>query len=337
MIGSNLKIIFSEIIKGYSKKNINGTGTLFFKHINNQDSAEIDIYNQQFLEKAKSMGLPTHQEQEEYLIKEGLWEESKNKKISELKKFILNLKSTKSKLFLKSQLDQIGAEIDKNETELKALEMDKKALIGFTAEEYTAKKINEYYMYMSLYKSEDLKDKFFSEVDYEELDNKDIVNLIKNYNEVNDKFNDLNLKKISLAGYFSNIFYLSQDDPYIFYGKPLVELSFYQIELFSYGRYFKNIIQNAKTRPPDYLTQDPDKLIEWFEGSKNVEEVLNKNSKISQKDNIATSIVGATTEDLKRLGIKEEKDTSNTIDLAKEASKKGGKLDMQDLIKLHGL
>lgn len=337
MIGANLKIIFSEIIKGYSKKNINGIGTLFFKHINNQDSAEIDIYNQQFLEKAKSMGLPTAQEQEEYLIKEGLWEESKNKKISELKKFVLSLKSTKSKLFLKAQLDQISAEIDKNEAELKALEMEKKDLIGFTAEEYTAKKINEYYMYVSLYKSEDLKDKFFSELDYEELDNKEIVNLIKNYNEVNDKFNDSNLKKISLAGYFSNIFYLSKDDPYVFYGKPLVELSFYQIELFSYGRYFKNIIQNAKTRPPDYLMQDPDKLIEWFEGSKNVEEVLNKNTKMSQKDNIATSIVGATTEDLKRLGIKEEKDTSNTIDLAKEASKKGGKLDMQDLIKLHGL
>jgi len=336
MIESNLKIIFSEIIKGYSKKNIEGIGTLFFKHINNQDSADIDIYNQQFADKAKSMGLPTAKEQEEYLIKEGLWEESKNKRIIELDKFISNLKTTKSKLFLKSQIDQLNSEIDKNEAELKALQYEKKDLIGYTVEEYTAKKINEYYMYVSLFKDEKLKERFFTEIDYEELDNKEIIILINNYNQVNDKFNDNNLKKISLTSYFGNIFHLSNDDPFTFYGKPLVELSFYQIELFSYGRYFKTIISNAKTKPPQYLMKDPEGLIEWFEGSKNAEEVLNKNTKMTQKDNIATSIVGATHDDLKRLGLKTE-EKSTDIDLAKEAAKKGGKLDMQDLIKLHGL
>jgi hypothetical protein len=335
MIETNLKIIFSEIIKGYSKKNIEGFGTLFFKHINNQDSADIDIYNQQFLDKAKNMGLPTEKEQEEYLIKEELWEESKNRRIIELEKFLINLKTTKSKLFLKAQIDQINAEIEKNELELKTLKFERKDLIGFTAEDYTFKKINEYYMYVSLFKDETLKERFFKEADYEDLDNKDIMSLIKNYNEVNSKFNDRNLKKISLASYFSNIFYLSKDDPFVFYGKPLVELSFYQIELFSYGRYFKGILTNAKNKPPEYLMKDPDQLIEWFEGSKNVDEVLNKNSKVVQKDNVATSIVGATSEDLKRLGVKKQED--GAIDLTKEAAKKGGKLDMQDLIKLHGL
>lgn len=332
----NLKIVFSEIIKGYSKKNIQGFGTLFFKHINNQDSADIDIYNQQFLEKAKNMGLPTEKEQEEYLIKEGLWEESKNKRIIELEKFLINLRTTKSKLFLKAQIEQINTEIEKNEIELRALKFERKDLIGFTAEDYTVKKINEYYMFISLFKDESLKERFFKEDDYDDLDNKEIISLIKNYNEVNSKFNEHNLKKISLAHYFSNIFYLSKDDPFIFYGKPLVELSFYQIELFSYGRYFKGILTNAKNKPPEYLMRDPDKLIEWFEGSKNVDEVLNKNSKVAQKDNVATSIVGATTEDLKRLGVKKDDDIGG-IDLTKEAAKKGGKLDMQDLIKLHGL
>jgi len=336
MTETNLKIIFSEIIKGYSKKNIEGIGILFFKHINNQDSADIDIYNQQFLDKAKNMGLPTFKEQEEYLIKEGLWEKSKDEKIKELDLFIKNLKNTKSKLFLKTQIEEINQEIDKNEAQLKALNYEKKDLIGFTAEEYTFKKINEYYMYVSLFKDERLTERFFSQEDYDELDNKEILILIKNYNDVNSKFNDHNLKKISLAGYFSNMFYLSNDDPFIFYGKPLVELSFYQIELFGYGKFFKSILSNAKTRPPQYLMNDPDSLIEWFEGTKNVEDVLNKNSKAAQKDNVATSIVGATKEDLKRLGVKREENPTD-IDLAKEAAKKGGKLNMEDLIKLHGL
>lgn len=336
MIQSNLKILFSEIIKGYSKKNIDGFGNLFFKHINNQDSADIDIYNEQFFQKAKQMGLPTEQDQEEYLIKEELWEKSKDKRIKELENFITTLKSTKSKLFLKAQIDQVNGEIEKNELELKTLKFEKKDLIGFTAEDYTSKKINEYYMYVSLFKDEFCKERFFKEADYEDLDNKQIMVLIHNYNEVNNKFNANNLKKISLAGYFSNIFYLCQDDPYIFYGKPLVELSFYQIELFSYGRYFKGIFTNSKTRPPEYIMTDPEKLIEWYEGSKNVEEVMNRNSKVAQKDNVATSVVGATSEDMKRLGLKKDNETVE-IDLNKEAAKKGGKLDMQDLIKLHGL
>lgn len=336
MIDTNLKIVFSEIIKGYSKKNIKDIGTLFFKHINNEDSADIDIYHQQFIDKARNMGLPTEEEQKEYLIKEDLWEEKKDKRITELEKFIANLKTTKSKLFLKAQIDQINNEIDKNDAELKALRYERKDLIGYTVEDYTAKKINEYYMFVSLFKDEDLKERFFKQEDYEELDNKDIMALIKSYNDINSKFNEINFKKISLASYFCNIFYLCKDDPFIFYGKPLVELSFYQIELFSYGRYFKNILSNAKTKPPEYLMKDPEGLIEWFEGSKNVDEVLNKNSKITQKDNVATSIVGATNTDLKRLGLKED-NKDQGIDLAKEASKKGGKLDMQDLIKLHGL
>jgi hypothetical protein len=336
MIQSNLKILFSEIIKGYSKKNVDGFGNLFFKHINNQDSADIDIYNDQFLQKAKKMGLPTEQEQEEYLIKEELWEKSKDKRIKELENFLINLKTTKSKLFLKAQVDQVNSEIEKNEIELNKLKFEKKDLIGFTAEDYTFKKINEYYMYVSLFKDEACKERFFKESDYEDLDNKQIMVLIHNYNEITNKFNSTNLKKISIASYFSNIFYLSKDDPYIFYGKPLVELSFYQIELFSYARYFKGILTNSKTRPPEYIMSDPDKLIEWYEGSKNVEEVINRNSKVSQKDNVATSVVGATSEDMKRLGLKNNNEEVG-IDLNKEAAKKGGKLDMQDLIKLHGL
>jgi len=336
MTQDSLKIVFSEIIKGYSKKNIQEFGTLFFKHINNQDSADIDIYNQQFIDKAKSMGLPTEKDQEEYLIKEDLWEEKKDKRIKELENFISNLKITKSKLFLKAQIDQVNEEIDKNSSELQALKKEKKDLIGFTVEDYAFKKINEYYMYVSLFKDKELEERFFKEEDYDELDNKDIIKLIKSYNDVNIRFNDRNLKKISISGYFTNVFYLSKDDPFIFYGKPLTELSFYQIELFSYGKYFKNILSQAKTKPPEYVMADPDQLVEWFEGSKNAEEVLNKNNK-NTKDNVATSIVGATTEDLKRLGLKKEESSSNTIDLNKEAAKKGGKLSMEDLIKLHGL
>jgi hypothetical protein len=117
------------------------------------------------------------------------------------------------------------------------------------------------------------------------------------------------------------------------YGKCIVNLTFYQMEIFGYARYFKNALSQAKHRPPDEYYENPDKLIEWLDSSKNAEEVLSKNEASAKKTEgtIATSIVGANKEDLAKIG-KDE----NSISLHKEAEKKGGVLTMEDLMKMHG-
>jgi aryl carrier-like protein len=116
------------------------------------------------------------------------------------------------------------------------------------------------------------------------------------------------------------------------YGKSIVYLTFYQIEIFGYAKYFKNQLSYAKHKPADEYFEDPDKLIEWLESSKNVEELLEKTSN-SKADTVSTSIIGATKEDLKKAGL----DESNSISLTEEAKKRGGTLSMEDLMKLHGI
>jgi hypothetical protein len=93
-------------------------------------------------------------------------------------------------------------------------------------------------------------------------------------------------------------------------------------------------LSEAKHKPADELYEDPEKLIDWLESSKNAEEVLSKNEGNSKKTEgaIATSIVGASKEDLEKIG----KD-KNSISLHKEAEKKGGILSMEDLMKMHGI
>ena len=52
-------------------------------------------------------------------------------------------------------------------------------------------------------------------------------------------------------------------------------------------------------------------------------------------DNDATTVVGATKEDMQRMGITAgPQDTG--ISLSKEAAKRGGSLNMEELINLHG-
>ena len=160
-----------------------------------------------------------------------------------------------------------------------------------------------------------------------------MVQLIGLYNKNTDKFNSKALKLISVSGFYTNLFYLCNDDAFVFYGKPLVELTFYQIELFGYGRYHKSLIENADSRPPEEISKSPQKLVEWFESGKNVKEVLDKSQNIG-KEGAATSLVGASKQDLKRLGLD---NPNETINLAKKAAEKGGRLSMDDLMKLHGV
>ena len=330
---NKLRLLFIDILKGYSLSYYK-SNKLYFKHNTSFDSGEIDHLKQEFIEKAKRNGLPTEDQKEEYLILEGIWSKESNEKIKKLKSDISTLRQTKSKLFKSDDINEFNRQIDEKKLELITLTVERKDLLGFTVEDYANKKINEYYMFNSLFKDKNLKDRYFSEQEFDELENKDISEILNIYNDINKNFVETNLKKISLSSYYLSLFNLCDENAYNLYGKPIIYLTFYQMEIFGYARYFKNALSEAKHKPANEYYEDPEKLIEWLESSKNVEEVLTKSENSSSKTEgaIATSIVGAKKEDLAKIG-KDE----NSVSLHKEAQKKGGVLSMEDLMKMHGV
>lgn len=325
-----LKLVFSEIVEGYSLTRSELFGDLKIKHINNYDSAKTDIKNNYYFEKAVSQGLPKREEKLEYLIKEKLWDSEKDKEADRLKEMLKGMNRTKSKLFLQAQIDAIKKDIVDNEIKLSNILAEKESVIGFTAEEYANRRINEYYMHISILDEEGKQ--LFGENEFDELEQDQVNDIMQVYEKNNRKFKAEILKKISLADFFTNIFYLCEDNVFNFYGKPVIDLTFYQIEIYSYGRYFKSIIQNSEEKIPDHIVEDPDKLIEWAESSKNVKEVLEKSS--GDAESGASSIMGATKQDLAKAGIDENQDV---IDLSQKAQEKGGRLTMEDMMKLHGV
>lgn len=325
-----LKLVFSEIVEGYSLTRSELFGDLKIKHINNYDSAKTDIKNNYYFEKAVSQGLPKREEKLEYLIKEKLWDPEKDKEADRLKEMLKGMNRTKSKLFLQAQIDAIKKDIVDNEIKLSNILAEKESVIGFTAEEYANRRINEYYMHISILDEEGKQ--LFGENEFDELEQDQVNDIMQVYEKNNRKFKAEILKKISLADFFTNIFYLCEDNVFNFYGKPVIDLTFYQIEIYSYGRYFKSIIQNSEEKIPDHIVEDPDKLIEWAESSKNVKEVLEKTS--GDAESGASSIMGATKQDLEKAGIDQNQDV---IDLSQKAQEKGGRLTMEDMMKLHGV
>ena len=72
-------------------------------------------------------------------------------------------------------------------------------------------------------------------------------------------------------------------------------------------------------------------IIDYVNANENAKKVMeNKNG----KENQASSIVGATSEDLEYVGLK--KKGQKTLSLADEAKKKGGSLSMEDMMKIFG-
>ena len=327
----SLKVVFSEVLTGYTLVDSPSFNKIKIKHFNNFDSAALDIKNQTFLDKAISQGLTTRKDRIDYLLKENIWTKEKNKEILMTKSAIAGLQKTKSKVFLQAHIDEANKELQKQELKLLELNAEKEDLIGFTAESYASRRINEYYMFNAVL--DEKGERLFTKEEFEDLEEELMLELISLYNKSTNKFNSKALKLISVSGFYTNLFYLCENNAYVFYGKPLVNLTFYQIELFGYGRYYKSMTENSDNKPPEEISKSPEKLVEWFESTKNAKETLDK-SGASEKEGSAVSLVGASKQDLARLGLD---NPNETINLAKKAAEKGGRLSMDDLMKLHGV
>ncbi len=319
-----------DIIQGRTQSSLPKYGKFYVKHLDLYSSEEIDEKNAEYKHYASNKGLPSTEDKLKELEKEGLWSPEKERAIEDERKMIATLKVTKSKFVLKADINSIQKQITDAEKILDERITERMNLVGFTSDLYALKKINEFYVYVTSFKDKELTEALFTQEEFDELHELEISVLIKNYNDLNERYNEENIKRVALSGFFLNSFYLCKDNPFTFYGKPVINLTFHQNELFTYGRYFKNILSELKHEPTPDVMDDPDKLIELFNVSKNSEKLKEK---IDQSS--ATTIVGATQEDLQRMGITATSHDTG-VSLAKEAAKKGGSLDMEDLIKIHG-
>lgn len=325
---NSLKIAFSEIIQGFNETD-SKYGLVFIKHFTTLDLGRLEIESQRFYNQAQQAGIPTVQEQEQYIKKEGLWTEEDEINEIDLTTSLSNMKLTYSKLFKEFERKEYKKAIEQIEIELNSLKIKKQSFIGDTCESYTAKKFNDFCIFNAFYSDSVLSKKRFKNLEFDELDREELHYLINLYSQNINKFDQSLFKKLGLTPFFLNLFYLAEDDPVKFYGKAVINLTFYQAELFSYGRYFKPLLNEYKDKLPEDILNDPDKLIEAVTAQKNADELLKKTS-LDENQKTSTSLVGASRKEIEKLG-------GNVIDLGKTAQKHGGLATFEDIIKEHGI
>lgn len=324
LTNNKLFLTFNEIIKGYSKRKFRGS-PIFIKHLGVSEKAFFDFRFQEFYEYALSSGILSEKDALKKVIEEGFWSEKEESEIDTLKKYIDRLILTKKNFIRKLEIEEISKQIDEERQKLAKKISKRKEVLGKTAEEYASNRSNDYIIYESLFKDEELKERVLSENEFEEMTYEDLVEYILFFNEYMNDFKEYNLQKIALLDFFQP-YYLVLDQPMQFWGKPMVQLTDFQVRVTVYGKIFKNIFETTENIP-DEIKTNPDKLFEYTDRSK-----AKKNFESKQKNKDKASgeaVFKATKEEVEEMRTSGAK-TINEVMKGKKT------MTMEELMKLHG-
>lgn len=324
--GLQYQKLFKDICVGCSKVE-SSFGLAYIKHITIFEQSEIEEAREEYFKLAQGQGLPTVEEALVSLYDEDLWTKAEENLIKQEELFVKKLVDQKKNTYLKSQIDSFNAQIEQSLKKINDLKNKRNSFLGNTCENFADQKMTENFIKETFYKDQELKIKFFKDDEFDELTVQDLSRLIGFYNLVNKKTSDLNIQKMVLQDFFS--YYISySEDPIHFFGKPVAVLSLNQIKTLLYARYFKNIFAN-NDKIPEEFKKDPEKIIDYVNANEKAKKLQEKT-----KDGQAQSIVGATKEDYEYLNM--TKGNTKQLSLKEQAKKKGGSLDMKDLMELMG-
>jgi ribonucleotide reductase alpha subunit len=184
--------------------------------------------------------------------------------------------------------------------------------------------ISKSYNSIKIYKDPSLKEHLFTEDSFAEINDYDISYLIKQHQMCSNRLNEENIQHVVLRDFFN--MYLSQtENLFSFYGKPIIQLSVYQLKLALYARIFFNIFQ-YNDDIPESIKKNPSDILRFSESKRSGSKA---SEKFKNSDNGATAVFGATKEDLSFVDPKAKK-----ISLSDEIGKNGGSMNMEDLMKL---
>ena len=318
--------LFKEIVDGFSAYYV-GEKKRFIKHQSTSDLVDFDQVYQMHFDRAIARGLPTEEEIFSDLEKEGVWSKSDDAEIETQKFYLQSLVKNKKNIYLKSALQRVNEQIKEAEEKLNELTSQKENLISNSSERYATNRANDFYMFNSFYKTQDLDEPLYTQEEFENISTKEVTALVRIYNSFHAKFSEKKIQHLAIQDFYK-IYYSFSESTMDFFGKPVVKLNNFQLNLLIYTRIFKNIFE-MNDDIPDKIKKDPEALLDYANSSEAREEVKGKMNDSSS----ASTIVGATKEDLEELGM----NTSSGTSLHEAAKKKGGSLSMKDLMDIGGV
>lgn len=305
----NLKLLYWEIKNGCSESVLDGQ-PVFLRHLAVDDELLSEaIYEREFNRCIQS-GLETEAQKLTSLNLSKEWTEAEERSLAKDRDYLSSLYKTKDKCVIKAQIPQIEETIKKTRERILSAAVKRDSLVGITCEKMATRVQDEFLALSSVFKDKQFQEPFYHKDEWEYLENADLKKIFDFRDSVLTRFDDANLKKISLLPAFFNFFSLSdKNNPASFFGGLAANLTIFQYKLLFYGKNVQSIFENVPDIP-DSARNDYDSLVSISKAYYEERAGKRPSGKAMSGDKIASG------EELKAMLKKSGKDTLGRKELA---------------------
>ena len=296
-MAANLTVLrqaFVDICRGYSIGDFLGK-SLYVRHLTHIHHVNYDLLQLRFEEYGLSQGAPSEAKQLARLLAKGLWTEAKERDIARQRDTIIRFEEARKTVVLPSMQENYDRQIKEEKGRLEKLMQEKVNLLGLTAELYAQRRLNDHYILTNVFADRELTQQLYSEDSFDDLADSEVETLLVSYHKAIEPCEDSNLRRLAVQDFFTGYYNLCGDDSSAFYGKPIYQLTYYQVRLSNIAKYFKTIMEQVDMSKVDYKVRgDPDAIEKLFMSQKNL-------AKMNEEGKMPTNMsVG----DIEQLGVK---------------------------------
>ena len=259
----SLRVLYGDILQGFSfykpKK-------IYIKHFDDLDNIEIARKKEGLTQLFIDQGVPTEKERLKILYDTGEWNQRNEEEIAQLEYNIADNSAQLKFISIPSQKKKIEKLVAEWESKLIQRREMKHGLLGVTAEHRAAKITNNYFIYYAFFKDSDLKDHYWSELEFQDMDERDLIDNIHIYNKILMPFTHRNFRKIAALPFVLNFASYCKDQGMFFYGKPITSFTNYQLAIYTKAMRNTFVLRESKGTPPDTNADlKMQELLNWYD------------------------------------------------------------------------
>ncbi len=258
---------YREICEGRTLSNFQGK-PIYFYHQSLFDQCYIEERRDKHANWAKSHGYDSKEQALERAIRVGDWTKEREENFKQLLQDYRDVWARRSKIDpisivhnvrgFHATLRQIRAEID--------IEAAQRSIVTSRCQE-TYGHIRSFDYEIALMTRDENGKQIFTEEEFDEMSNVDLVLLRNNYTETILQYDEEYMEQLSIAPFFYSIFDNYVANPGDFFKKPAPELTVLQMDLLKNAKRYNEVIKIAWDAPPDFY--EDAKMLETYAIIKN--------------------------------------------------------------------
>ena len=262
----NFGQIYKEIVSGTSPLK-----TSYIKHYDHCLLYDLEkIYTEEF-QRVQKAGAKSEKELISEAIKSGKWDARKEKEVESINRDSLQMENSKKKIYTESQIDSIEEILDEYKRRKEEIYKERYLITNSSAENHANQISREKQILLTLYSDKEFNNFTFSEEEFDYLNELQFRTIFYEYHNKLSSFSWDSLKKLSLEAFFVNLYSLCGENKFNFFGKPVVELTYFQANLLKVAQYYTELLLEHPDFPEKY-NNHPGKLVSWHYYKMNVKE-----------------------------------------------------------------